>query len=271
MSIIKPRKFKFSSNEDMKPYQILDNPLISTFYYSISIGFPYGERLMVETARHYLNTIQDPELKSRVRGFIGQESHHANATEEMNHILTEYGFDIAALDGLIAEGYDRSVKGRSWEDRLDFHCAFEHLTAVFSAYIVKNKSLFDDMPKNAKALMVWHCIEEIEHKDVVFDLATYLDPSRPHRRKVLFDVLAFMMSNSIKYQRIMLKQVNWKPNRKDIWGTMKFLFRPGGLVPALCRDTFKYLKSDFHPNDIDHTNLIRDWEKRFPDIAQAVS
>ena len=51
---------------------------------ALSCTFPEGERFFVRSVRHYQKRITDPDLRERVKGFIGQEAHHGNEHEQFN-------------------------------------------------------------------------------------------------------------------------------------------------------------------------------------------
>ena len=52
--------------------------------------------------------------------------------------------------------------------QLALTCAFEHFTTIFATYILNNHKLIEQSDPEAVKFWLWHAIEEIEHKGVVF-------------------------------------------------------------------------------------------------------
>ena len=60
----------------------------------VNMLFPHGERFFVRSVKHFLDRIDDPELRAQVKGFFGQEGRHAHAHDEFNDILRHQGYEI---------------------------------------------------------------------------------------------------------------------------------------------------------------------------------
>lgn len=54
----------------------------------------YGEDLVIETARHHREFIQDPILKQRVTSLIGQEAIHSKLHNEFNDAIKELEYPV---------------------------------------------------------------------------------------------------------------------------------------------------------------------------------
>ncbi|NIV37511.1 MAG: metal-dependent hydrolase, partial [Anaerolineae bacterium] len=61
--------------------------LASAYFEALSIFLTFGEDLVIETARHHRDLLEDPYLKQRVTSLIGQEAIHSKVHEEWNDVL----------------------------------------------------------------------------------------------------------------------------------------------------------------------------------------
>lgn len=74
----------------------MNNQFATMFFATLSVFLTYGEDLVIETARHHREFIQDPVLKQRVTSLIGQEAIHSKLHNEYNDALkdVEYPVDL---------------------------------------------------------------------------------------------------------------------------------------------------------------------------------
>ncbi|HBL85954.1 MAG TPA: metal-dependent hydrolase, partial [Alcanivorax sp.] len=75
-SDIQPRRMDFQFDPDMPRYWFAGDQFKTILLTALSCTFPEGERFFVRSVRHYQKQITDPDLRERVKGFIGQEAHH---------------------------------------------------------------------------------------------------------------------------------------------------------------------------------------------------
>src|SRR5690554_5827232 len=59
--------------------------------------FPAGERFFIRSVRRFADRIDDPGLRQRVKGFIGQEVRHGMEHEKAFERLEEQGYDIRSF------------------------------------------------------------------------------------------------------------------------------------------------------------------------------
>ncbi len=142
----------------------------------VNLLFPAGERFFVRSVRHYLKAIQDdPALVDAVRGFAGQEGHHARAHEDVFALLERQGYRIAPyLRAYEALAYQVIERVAPPPLRLAATAACEHFTAVMAENFLSEMANEPIHPA-LKELLVWHACEEIEHRAVAFDVFQRVD------------------------------------------------------------------------------------------------
>jgi len=177
MSSIRPRAFPLSVFSDAIPRHWLGGSVIATALANgVNLLFPMGERFFVRSVRHFQKQIAaDPALVEAVRGFAGQEGHHARAHEEVFQVLERQGFAIKPFLRVYEHiGYKVLEPLFSPSMRLAATAASEHFTAVLAENFLTQMD--ERMVHPAmRQLLAWHACEEIEHRAVAFDVFQKVD------------------------------------------------------------------------------------------------
>jgi predicted metal-dependent hydrolase len=167
---------EFSVPADVPRFWVRGDPVATALGNGVDLLFPLGERFFVRSVRRYLDRIDDPGLRERVRLFCGQEAQHARLHERWFATLEGQGYPVSAF----LAWYERMAYG--WlesatppELRLAVTVALEHYTAVLAGNVFR-LDLFDDVPAELRRLHLWHAAEEIEHADVAWDVLQRVDP-----------------------------------------------------------------------------------------------
>jgi uncharacterized protein len=224
-----------------------DNNTFLTFLFNgLNLVFPTGERLFVRSVWEHRDQVRDPALRTKIRYFAEQEGHHARAHEQFFECLRAQGFHFDRL--LHAhEAYMRLVNKRPPGVRLAVTAALEHYTATLSMFVFENDYLRSTHPEMRK-LLLWHCAEELEHREVAYDVLQEVRPS------YLLRFYAFWASSiSIWFwtflgMRLFMKQsgTTWRTLLRDLMAERR---RTGGKVGwPLIRSLFDFLKPNFHPS-----------------------
>ena len=232
----------------------------------VNLLFPAGERFFVRSVRHYMEQLEDPHLVAQVRGFFGQEGRHAQAHERFFDTLREQGYDIdAILEPYEALAYGRIEKNTSPALRLAVTVALEHFTAILAEDALEDGDLQGAHPI-MRQLLEWHALEELEHKAVAFDVLRAVHPS--YALRVAGMALASVVLGGfwIQATRALLAQDGMtlrdaarelgtlrKVAERDGHPTMKPIF-----TSVFVRGIREYLRPSFHPNDKDHSRIVRE-------------
>jgi len=223
----------------------------------VNLLFPHGERFFVRSVKHFLDRIDDPQLRVAVKGFFGQEGRHARAHDEFNQILRVQGYEIDRF----LDGYKRL------SDWLEAHtppalnlavtAAAEHFTAILAEGAFSNGTL-DAAAPEMRALLAWHAAEELEHKAVAFDVLRAVDPSYALRiaglvygAATLLGFWAWGAVSLLRQERLgavrSLRSLG-QVSRRDRIVSRVFL-----------RGIRQYLARDFHPSDNPTDQIAHDW------------
>jgi hypothetical protein len=222
--------------------------------------FPAGERFFVRSVRHYVDRVEDPQLKERVKGFFGQEGRHANAHEKHIEVLEAQGYEVRkflAMYEKIAFGIVEKLAPP--ELALAATAAAEHYTAIMAEGAF-TEHVLDHAHPAMRELLLWHAAEEIEHKDVAFDVLQLVNPSYRLRMAGLAAstvlLVSFWAAGAISLLR--QEKIDRKTFRKQM-KDMRAHERQPLTKRVFLRGIREYIRRDFHPSDNDNYALAAEY------------
>ena len=127
----------------------------------------------MDSVRHFEGELRSkhPVLWQDVLLFIKQESLHSAQHEKWNRrIEAEFGHPMVEIEGLIDGVMQFQKRYLSPINQLACTAAFEHFTATFGQILLQSENGLRQMRAPQRRLWMWHALEEIEHKAVVFDV-----------------------------------------------------------------------------------------------------
>ena len=237
---------------------IEDDKFQSHLLAALSAVFPIGEDFFVDSVKAYRKDIaSDDRLRPLVKGFIGQESMHGREHRDLNERLEELGYPTAAIErgiGVVLA----AIRQQPRVMQLSVTAAAEHITSVLAHTILADEGLshvLDDNPE-LTALLRWHAVEELEHKDVAFDLLAEVDGRYAVRAAGMvlatvalggYVVAAIATSMATDRRRIRPREL------PRVLGNLR---RSQMLSIRSLQRGARYLRPGFHPNDDDTTALL---------------
>lgn len=264
------RHFKF----DFKPEQLdvkfyMQKEWATAYFAALSIFLTFGEDLVIETARYHRDFIKDPVLKQRITSLIGQEAIHSRLHDEYNDIMIPNNVPVRLYRFLAQQVFDHTFLKFPQPLKLSMMAGIEHFTAVLAEYMMKNEDNFyhsDD--EKARALWMWHMLEESEHKDIAYDVYQVLSANYPLRIAGFFIAFITLMLG-VGAGALMLPFFRRPANAlslsfwKDATESWSLLFGPKrGVFGSSMAHIFDYLRTDFHPNDHDTTEYLEYYKKK---------
>lgn len=258
---IEPRRVSFDYDQIDNPRYFGGNIVSSAFYVALSSTFPAGEAEFIRSVNLFKDQITDPKLLQEVRDFAAQESHHGLQHRKLNKKLADAGFPVNHVEKMIDEKLAERARDWSPEKRLRRTVAAEHFTATMANQALSNPDTLNPAPEAFKNLMLWHAIEEVEHKSVTFDVYQHCvgDMRKLRWHYLYFAVLEFPFRMWL-ITRYLLKEggfkVSWK-ERREFFG---LLFGKQGIYSSTFKQYLAFMKKDFHPWQHDDSALVGDWK-----------
>ena len=230
---------------------------------ALSSVFPDGEDFFVRSVRHYRDRITDPELKRQVAGFIGQEATHGREHRVFNNRLEELGYPAKEGEWITRKMLGLRTRLAPPSSNLAATAALEHFTATLAEVLLSDEAMLELFADDAvRDLFLWHALEECEHKAVAFDV--YAVSGGSERMRVWTMVAlryAFVGSMAVS---IALSLARDKSTYQK--GRLRTSLRRFKRNPIVSRSVWERLKeydrADFHPDDIDTDDLVREWRER---------
>jgi predicted metal-dependent hydrolase len=268
-----PRKMNFDMTLLRDKYFFRGNSILSTLMYALSASFPDGERFFIDSVRHYQNDIEDAALTAQIRGFVGQEAHHARIHESFNDRALALGMAMDRVQRRLKKRLDAARRRLNPGQQLAVTAALEHITATLAQWTLENPQagLGDSGHSPLREMLIWHAMEEIEHKAVAFDVyrqAVNNEKQRIAVGRLVFRTFWVQMALS---QLMLLWHDRRLPSLADIREAWTFMWGSDGMRRWAEPEFRKYLRPGFHPNDIDHSTPCRsDDPARHPKKADSI-
>jgi len=161
------------------------------------------------------------------------------------------------------DGLTRLRKRSSADAMLATVASLEHMTSVISAFLLRHGELNKD--DDAYVVIQWHCLEEIEHKSVCFDVyQTCVGDLGLRRRRMLGNLFGFSMMIA-RALWIQLRSRRLPP--RQLWDGTCFMV---SLWSTILWSGLQYMHADFHPNNTDDSHLIANWQQQYPTVAARI-
>jgi len=259
---IVPRRPKWDFADLKERFFFGGNGLKSAFVVALSGSFPPGEKEFIQSVRLFMDQVRDPKLIADVKDFTAQEGQHSLQHKLMNEAFDRLGYSATRVSEQFEEIEQEWAEERSDADRLAATVVMEHITAVMAHFALTRPEEFDPLPDSVRELLLWHAIEEIEHKSVAFDVYEECVGDRNRlRRQLLLHMVLFPLGIR-DFQRMLLRELGHKPTWKERAEMARHLLGPGGLVVSVLPRYLALLKPGFHPWDVDNSHLVDEWKDR---------
>jgi predicted metal-dependent hydrolase len=239
------------------------NPFLTHFFNGLNLVFPEGERFFIKAVRDHQDRIDDPALAAQLRGFFGQEGRHAHEHERYFEVLRAQGYRI---DGYLRR-FERFL---AWKNRhlsprlrLAITAGAEHWTATLGTLALTEERI-DQAHPTMRRLLLWHALEELEHKAVAFDVLRLTGGGYAMRMLGFAIATLGLFAWAFAGTRMLLAQdgISRRERRAILRATRA---QDGGRFPrTLARGVRAYLRPSFHPDQIDDRELLA---RRLPEIG----
>lgn len=262
---IKVRRISFDYPPEELPRHFMDGDLVmSHIVATLSAVFPEGEDYFVRSVRNFRDQITDPLLKQQVGGFIGQEAIHGREHRVINERLGDLGYPTKAVDRFVGNRLRFDERVAPPKFRLAVTAALEHYTATLAEVLLAEASardLFGDSDE-VRSLLLWHAIEESEHKAVAFDVFQAVSGDDRYRARVMNAVTVGFLAVTVGWTIISLAKDPAARDLRRLGRSLKGLRTSPWLTKDVRRRIRDYNRPGFHPDDHDATELLAEWRDR---------
>jgi predicted metal-dependent hydrolase len=252
-------RFRYPSGS-LRRHYVDDDLIMSHVVAVLSATFPPGEDFFIRSVQHYADQVTDPTLKQQVKGFIGQEVTHGREHRELNRQLQEMGYPTHRVARFVKAALADATRRAPARLCLSYTAALEHYTATLAECLLTKPEAQRLLGETeVRNILLWHALEETEHKAVAFDVYRTIGGSERVRRLgfviqsvgliglVLVATLLSMLGDRATYHPVRLGR------------SIVRLRHSPFLEPDVARNLADYLRKGFHPSDHDNEELLETW------------
>ena len=253
---IEKRMIEHDFSQNIPRFWARGNPVISCFFNALSSVIPRGERFFISSVHEAAETVDDVTLQNQVRGFIAQESQHRVGHGAMNEWVAEQGYPI----GRVEQGVERMLgcveRCLSRKYQLALTVALEHFSSLLSDRFLREPDLQTSLHPTMQHFLIAHCIEEIEHKAVAFDVYQEVYGDYFARILMMLFVTVIFAPNVFRIQFVYLWHDRQLFNVKAWFQAVRFFWFDPGWFAQTIPGYLSYYKPRFHPWQHDNSQLV---------------
>lgn len=206
MHPITVRRMRFSVPEgEFHPLYIAGQAALSYHFTGLGLYVALLEPFIVKSIRRVLPQITDPQLAEEVDRFCRQEAQHYQQHERFNAVIFEHGYPgLRERYEELRADFKRMLDEEDDRYRVGFVEGFEANTTQGALHLLRTGVLRH--PKTDSRfgeLWTWHMLEEIEHRNVAFDVYQHLYGDWLYRARMCWVAQAHMAGFISDCTRIM--------------------------------------------------------------------
>lgn len=259
---VRTRRIRFAYPQGALRKHYVDGDLVMSHVVAVlSATFPPGEDFFVRSVRNFSEQITDPELRRQVAGFIGQEVTHGREHRELNRRLQEMGYPTQRVARFVKWSLLDAEKRVPAKLRLAYTAALEHYTATIAECLLRKpeaQALLGDT--EVRSILLWHALEESEHKAVAFDAYRAVGGSERMRvwgfRIMSVGLLGLMIIATV-LSMALTDRSTYNPVR--LARSIARLRRSPFIEKDVVAHLKAYTREGFHPDDVDSSELLARW------------
>lgn len=216
------RRIPFSFPEDIDAVWIPGKPELAAMMNGASLTMPYLEPFLIRTVREAAGQLCSEALRADAQAFNAQEGQHFRAHRRFNDLLKAKRYpELAEVEAAMSASYAR-LDRRSLRTRMAYTAGFESMTMGVTEWLIgSRRRLFGGADPRVVSFVLWHMVEETEHKCVAYDVyqALFGGSLRGYLARMIgvfhgsFDVMRFSMRG---YRAILRKDGRWSRLRSRL-------------------------------------------------------
>ena len=180
---VRTMKFTVPETDRFDPVYLAGSAALSYMHTAFGLFVVHCEIFFVKSLRRIIHRIRDEKLREEVDRFIRQEAQHYQRHADFNKVVLAHGYP--GLDGLVETvrcEFDDFLERRSDRFRVGYMEGFESYTTQFALQFIAT-GLYDHRRTDPAfgTLFKWHLVEEIEHRNVAYDVYQHLYGSYLYR------------------------------------------------------------------------------------------
>jgi len=173
---VRTMKFAVPAGDEFHPLYIAGNAQLSYQHSAIGLYVAHLEPFFVKSLRRVIDRIRDEKLREDADRFCRQEAQHYQQHSDFNKVVLAHGYPgLQERVDQLKRDFDGYLSGRSDRFRIGYIEGFESFTTQLGLNLL-GSGLYDHKRTNPAFgnLFKWHMLEEVEHRNVAFDVYQHL-------------------------------------------------------------------------------------------------
>jgi len=173
---VRTMKFDVPSAAEFDPLCIAGNSILSYSHLATGLYVAYLEPFLVQSLRRVMDQIRDAALREDAERFSRQEAEHYRRHMDFNRAVLAQGYPgLEQRLELLKRDFAGFLVERTDRFRIGFIEGFESYTTQFALRVLAS-GLYDHRHTTRQLgdLFKWHLLEEVEHRNVAFDVYEHL-------------------------------------------------------------------------------------------------
>ena len=255
------RRIPFQFPDDLDPQWNASHIEWSHMVNGASLTMPYLEPYLIATLREAAKQIDDPALLAEVKAFCAQEGQHYRAHRRYNELLKQHYPVLAEVEDHMAAGWKKLAEKRSLTYRLAYAAGFESMTMGLTKWMVDDRrKLFSGADTHVASFVLWHMVEEVEHKRVAYDAYQAAVGNYWHRAfGVLSGSLHVFWWSRAACNTMLRADGKWRDPRSRL----KLWRRTGEFFAAVLPFAFRAMHPRHDPRDEPDPEWVTQWLAAF--------
>ena len=257
---VRARRIRFAYPTGSLDRHYVDGDLVMSHIVAVlSAMFPEGEDFFVRSVRRHADAVTDPELRKQVAGFIGQEVTHGREHRALNDRLQHMGYPTRRVDHHTKRALRNAERLLSPATCLAVTAALEHYTAALAETLLTDERAQKLLgTTEVREMLLWHAVEESEHKSVAFDV--YRSAGGTERRRVwTMRAVHFSFLFGVTLHTILSLLTDRATYHPRLFRSLAALRHNPFLARTVVQRVRAYTHRGFHPDDEDNTALLTHW------------
>lgn len=165
------RRVRFRWPDDFEPVWAPRQPDLAIAANAVSMLMPHVEPYVVTSVRSQIAGLReaDPALAESAAGYVAQEAQHHAQHRRFNDVMLRHYPRLTLVERAMARTFGW-LRRRSVRFGLAFAAGFECIAFVAARWVDGRRSMLRGADPTAATLFLWHLAEEVEHKEVAFDV-----------------------------------------------------------------------------------------------------
>ncbi|MBL4681734.1 MAG: metal-dependent hydrolase [Pseudomonadales bacterium] len=262
------RRMPFSYAEKADAHWNKNKPEFSQVVNAASLAMPYLEPYLIRSMRKARSLISDKTLQEELDQYVFQEAQHYKQHKMYNDSISANYKCAPTIEQRYFDDYKRLGENKSLRFNLAYAEGFESMALAIGQMLIEERELlFGDSESTTASLVLWHFVEEIEHKNVAFDVFDHIYGNYFWRMWGLIYATGHIFLRTGQSYRALLKEDGLWENYQSRKKLLKVLFR---IFANLTPRFLKICKPNYHPSQIADPTWALDWAELYrlnPDHA----